>query len=305
MIAEATAPTRIVLAADGSVTIAVAIDRRAFCRVETGGEGIRLESKDLLVRAEGRDLASLAVPHALALAAHVLKALGIERGMKVVTQSRVAAGSGLGGPGALGVAVAAAASRAAGREPDTEGLWRVVAGAEAQAAGLATGPEDALAAIHGGVLAIHREPSGARAVRLATDPGRVEESLVLVDAGPPSGVGASGPAASGVWAGAAPAASPLGEALAAHRYADLPRLIEAEWEARRASSPEAAWPVLERILEAARSCGGAARACGPGGGGMVAAWAPPGRRADLEQALASAGFRPVPFRLDLRGLEVD
>jgi hypothetical protein len=38
---------------------------------------------------------------------------------------------------------------------------------------------------------------------------------------------------------------------------------------------------------------------------MVAVWAPPGRRDAVEAAVKSAGFKPVPFRIDLRGLEVE
>src|SRR3970282_1689368 len=56
--AEATAPTRIDLAGGtldiwplnlfhpGAVTVNVAIDRRAHCRIESGLSGVRIESKD-------------------------------------------------------------------------------------------------------------------------------------------------------------------------------------------------------------------------------------------------------------------
>jgi hypothetical protein len=68
--AEATAPTRIDLAGDA---VAVAIDRRAWCRAEAGGDGgVRLESKDALVKLEAPDTASLPRSGALALVAHAL-----------------------------------------------------------------------------------------------------------------------------------------------------------------------------------------------------------------------------------------
>src|SRR4029079_14649353 len=65
---EATAPTRIDLAGGtldiwplylfhpGAVTVNCAIDRRAWCRVDTGHEGVRIESKDTLRKTEGRDV---------------------------------------------------------------------------------------------------------------------------------------------------------------------------------------------------------------------------------------------------------
>ena len=68
MIIEATAPTRIDLAGGtldiwplylfhpGALTVNVAIDRRAHCRVETGWSGIRIESADTGSVAEGRDV---------------------------------------------------------------------------------------------------------------------------------------------------------------------------------------------------------------------------------------------------------
>jgi hypothetical protein len=38
---------------------------------------------------------------------------------------------------------------------------------------------------------------------------------------------------------------------------------------------------------------------------MVSVWATPGKRSGVEAALQAAGFKPVAFRLDLRGLEID
>jgi hypothetical protein len=38
---------------------------------------------------------------------------------------------------------------------------------------------------------------------------------------------------------------------------------------------------------------------------MVAVWATPGRREDALAGLRAAGFEPVPFQVDLRGLEVE
>ncbi|HEY8149298.1 MAG TPA: hypothetical protein VIK51_10375, partial [Vicinamibacteria bacterium] len=158
---EATAPTRIDLAGGtldiwplylfhpGAVTVNAAIDRRAWCRVETDHEGVRIESKDTLRKAEGRDVSEVLVGGELSLVAHILRALDIERGVKVVTQSRVPSGSGLGGSSALSVAVAAALCAAFDRKIDPDGLWPVVRDAEAQTIGVPTGVQDYLAAIHG------------------------------------------------------------------------------------------------------------------------------------------------------------
>jgi D-glycero-alpha-D-manno-heptose-7-phosphate kinase len=327
-VVEATAPTRIDLAGGtldiwplylfhrGSVTVNVAIDRRAWCRVETGVTGVRIESKDTLAKTEGRNLDEVLEGGSLVLVACILRALGIESGVKVVTQSRVPAGSGLGGSSALAVAVAAAASEAVGRPLDADGLWPVVRDAEAQAIAVPTGIQDYLAAIHGGVLAIDLTPGRIGVGRSPADPARVEECLVLVDAGATrfSGINnwdvfkgqIDGDATvRGALAEILAAAAGLREALATHRYEEVPTLIAREWVARKRLAPGVTTPEVDRIVAAAESAGGAAKVCGAGGGGMVAVWAPPGRRAAALAAVVEAGFKPVPFRLDLRGLEVE
>jgi len=325
---EATAPTRVDLAGGtldiwplylfhrGAVTVNVAIDRRAWCRVETGVDGVRLESKDTLAKAEGRTVSDVLGAGSLSLPAYILRALGIESGLKVVTHSRVPAGSGLGGSSALAVAVVAAAARAVGRELDADSMWPVVRDAEAQNMGVPAGMQDHLAAIHGGVLGIHLEPGTVRAERLATDPARVEESLLLVDAGVTRFSGINNwEVFKGQIDGNETVRRSLGEivaaarglkdALVAHRYDDVVPLMAAEWEARKRLAPSVTSPEIDRIAAAAQSAGGAAKVCGAGGGGMVAVWAPAGRREAVESSVKSAGFKSVPFRVDLRGLEVE
>ena len=68
----------------------------------------------------------------------------------------------------------------------------------------------------------------------------------------------------------------------------------------------ASTPVRLVLVAAAASAGGAAM---PRYGAVVAVWARPGPRdgGSRERALAvlrQAGFRTVPFRVDLRGLEL-
>lgn len=325
---EATAPTRIDLAGGtldiwplylfhpGAVTVNAAIDRRAWCRVETDHQGVRIESKDTLRKAEGRDVSEVLVGGELSLVANILRALDIETGVKVVTQSRVPAGSGLGGSSALSVAVAAALCAAFDRKIDPDGLWPVVRDAEAQTIGVPTGVQDYLAAIHGGVLGIHLEPGELRVEKLATDPARVEECLILVDSGVSHFSGLNNwEVFKGQIDGQENVRQCLGEIVAAAkgarealitgRYDDVGAFMSAEMQSRVRLAPGVSSPEIDRIREAAASAGGAAKVCGAGGGGMVSVWATPGRRAGVEAALHAAGFKPIAFRLDLRGLEID
>jgi D-glycero-alpha-D-manno-heptose-7-phosphate kinase len=325
---EATAPTRIDLAGGtldiwplylfhpGAVTVNTAIDRRAWCRVETGQDGVRIESKDTLRKAEGRTVSEVLGGGELSLVAYILRALGVETGLKVITHSRVPAGSGLGGSSALAVAVASAVAAAIDRTIDADSLWPVVRDAEAQAIGVPTGVQDYLAAIHGSVLGIHLDPGHIRVEKLPTDPARVEESLMLVDSGVSHFSGLNN------WevfrgqieknahvqsslAAIVAAAQGVRQALVEGRYDDVGAFMKAEMEARIRLAPGVTSPEIDRIAQAAASAGGAAKVCGAGGGGMVSVWATPGKREKVETALQAAGFRPIVFRLDLRGLEVE
>ena len=324
---EATAPTRIDLAGGtldiwplylfhpGAVTVNCAIDRRAWCRVETGYDGVLIESKDTLKKAEGKDVSAILGAGELELVAFILRALGIESGVKVTTQSKVPSGSGLGGSSALSVAVAGAAAAATGKSLDSDALWPVVRDAEAQAIKVPTGVQDYLAAIHGGVLGIHLEPGGLRVEKLETDPAKVEESIMLVDSAVSHFSGLNN------WevfkgqiekdenvrrnlADIVAAARDMRAALVEQRYADVPAIMTREMEARKRLAPGVSTPEIEKIAAAAASEGGAAKICGAGGGGMVLVWAVPGRKEKVAAAIRAAGFKIASFRLDLRGLEV-
>jgi D-glycero-alpha-D-manno-heptose-7-phosphate kinase len=332
-VVEATAPCRVDLAGGtldiwpiylfhpGAVTVNVAVDRRAWCRVETGVRGVTIESKDTLQKAEGRDVTEILGSGTLSLVAQILRALGVETGIRISTQSKVPAGSGLGGSSALAVAVAAAVMRAMGRDLDHEGIWPIVRDAEARCIGVPTGVQDYLAALHGGVLAVHLEAGAVRVERLRTDPARVEESLLLVDAGLTRFSGINNwdvfkgqiDADKGVREALATIAALAGrvrEALLAERFEEVAVLMAQEWTARKRLAPGVTTPDIDRIAEAALAGGGAAKVCGAGGGGVVAVWAPPGargpgRREAVEKSLQAAGFRVFPARVDLRGLEVE
>jgi D-glycero-alpha-D-manno-heptose-7-phosphate kinase len=305
----------------GAVTVNVAIDRRAFCRVETGIDGVEVESKDTLQKARARNVEELVAGGVLPLAAQILRALGVESGLRVVTQSRVPAGSGLGGSSALAVAIAGAVAKAVGRELEQDEIWPLTRDAEARAIGVPTGIQDYHPAIRGGVLALHLEPARIGVERLAVDPARVEECLMLIDAGATRFSGINN------WdvfkgqidgdvrvreslAAIGDVARRVRAALLAGRFEELIALLAEEWEARRRLAPGWTTPDLDRIAAIVRGAGGAAKVCGAGGGGVVAVWAPPGGRGPgpREAVLAAAkttGLRLFPARLDLRGLEVE
>jgi len=326
--ARATAPTRIDLAGGtldiwplylfhpGALTVNVAIDRRAETWIEPRAGGLRLESVDTGERHEAETAAALSAHAGSPLAAYVLHALGVERGCRVVAESRVPAGSGLGGSSALAVTIAAAACRAVGRGFTEDELWPIVRDAEAQCIGVPTGIQDYLAALHGGVLAIHLEAGRIRVEPLGIGPERIEECLLLVDAGATRFSGVNN------WevfkgrvdgdlrvrealAAISAVAVRVRESLVEGRLDDVTPLVAEEWEARKRLAPAVTSPEIDRIAAAALRVGAAAKVCGAGGGGMVAVWAPPPRRQRALEAIVAEGFASVEFRVARSGLTLE
>jgi galactokinase/mevalonate kinase-like predicted kinase len=331
---EATAPCRVDLAGGtlggwplellppGAVSVSAAIDRRAWCRVERDVEGLHVASKDTLQKASAGTVTELIENGRLPLVAQVLRVLGVETGLSVETWSRVPLESGLGASSALAVAVGAAVSTVLGRALAPERLWLLLREAEeAWIAGQPTDVQDYAPALHGGVQAVHVEQGTVRAEALSVDPARVEESLLLIDAGD-GGAGESVPgealgrpaavdeATRKALERIASIARSTREALVEDRLDDVVELFGEEWEARKRLDPEITTPQMDRLAAVASAAGGAAKPCGPGGRGVAAVWAPPGARAPgrreaVSEALAAAGFRVFRARVDLRGLEVE
>lgn len=319
-IVEATAPACVDLLGGGfargfgpeeaTAAVTVAIDRRALCRVETGISGLHVESKDAPFRALVQDADELLAAGCPPLVAAVLRRLGVDSGLKVTFQSRAPAGSGLGEE-ALAVAVSAAVTKAIGGDPAPDEMSGVAHEVLASIRG--EGAHRIPAAIGGGAWACRLEAGAARADRLQVDPGRVEEALLLVDTGvlaaaetPRTG----DPVPAGGAGERAVLAHEAELALAGDRYGDVAELIAREWAMRKRLDPAVGTPEAERVVEIARIAGGAARACGGGAAGWMLVWALPGERGAgsrerVERDLRAAGLRIVPFRVDLRGLEVD
>lgn len=288
-VAEASAPLAALLA-DG---LALAIDRRASCRVEPA-VGLMLEDKGALLRFTGAALDAAEVPPGLQALARVLHASGAPSALHAVAHGRVPTSTGLGVLAALGLSAASAISVACEQRRDDEAAARCVEGA------LGTSPalRLALAASRLGQAVAFGEDGGVR--RVAADPAWLEQALMLVDTGVPARLLPAGDDER-----PAPRASELVMALEQGADLDVPTLIAAAWAERVAQVPAVATPEVESVLALARRAGGAGRPCGPGGGGLVLLWLPVGAHAALRVALTQAGLRVFPCRLDLLGLDVE
>jgi hypothetical protein len=293
---EATVPCRLELlgrpwsseSKDGARRLAIALDRRVFCRIEPRPGGVEIHSKDSgerVVAEHARDIArGPAAP-----VARLLEAAGIDSGIRVVTQVRVPEDAGLGAAGALRVAILAALGRSVGEIRDRTDSMVADSGSELP-------PSDLHAALFGGALVCRVRGGKAMVERLLADPARLEECLLLVD--PDSGDLQASPGPTDDLG----AASRVVEAIAAGAYEEVAAILSEVHRGRFDNAPPAAKSASAAIVRA----GGAAWPSGR----LIAVWAAPGARSPgpreaVRALLTAAGLRVFPARVDLRGLEVE
>lgn len=298
----ASAPLPLPLAGSGSSPwLSVALDRRASCGVEPIAEGVLVDSREALTRASARDVAELVARHPGSLVAQVLATLGAGSGLRVVTESKLPAGSGADLDAALALTTTAAAGKALGREPAGAAELVRLAREALRRAGRGDGG-GLYAALWGGVVLTREREGSLEGERAAVDPGRVEESLLLVDV-PPEGEARvpGGSASRAAVPGGPERTARVADALVAGRFDEVVALLQ---EGRAEGMGD---PVRSRLAALVRAAGGAAWGLE---GRLVVAWAPPGARGPgrheaVFEVLRTGGWKPLPLRLDLLGLEVD
>jgi hypothetical protein len=249
--------------------------------VDRNVAGIVVRSKDTLRKLEVASLRELPPAARGETVVAAIEAAGLTADVGVETHVRVPADSGLATETALFVAVAAACLPSGVATPDRITALAGRAAAEVQAA------------ILGGA---HLQRGEGSVEALALDPARVEECLLLVDAGPSVAArdeGVDHATAAGVV-----------EALVEGRYAEVGGLLARAHSVR----PVGDDPVADRIRSLVQEAGGAAWRCR--GGRIMTVWAAPGTRGPgpREEVLArlqEAGLKAFPARVDARGLEVD
>ncbi len=264
----------------------------------------------------GRDVASIEEHDHTRLVVQILKALGVETGLRIETTSRVPAGSGLGGSSTLAVTIAAAVAGSISRELSRRDLRHLVRDAEAQVIRVPTGIQDYEAAIHGGVLDVALNPGEIETQRLVDDETFVEDRILLVDAGVTrfSGlnnwemfkaqVDGTGDVRS-LFAEIVRAAGEARRAIIEEDEDGLIRAVAREWNARRSLATGVTTPEIDAIVDAAAARFGAAKVCGAGGGGIVLVVVRPREREALVRISTAKGFRVLDAKVDRVGLEVE
>jgi D-glycero-alpha-D-manno-heptose-7-phosphate kinase len=326
---EASAPARVDLAGGtldlwplhvlhpGSLTINVAVDLRARCRVRRRESGFRVTVPDLgYERVVAKPGELLADPRA-ALAGAVLEGLEISEPRDIELSSDVPYSSGLGGSSALTVAMAAALAASVGRPFGGPGEVEFVRDVETRVLGKPAGVQDYYSPLSGGLHVLRFPPGRTEVRRRDVDPAAWLRHLTLFDTGAAHSSGMNNweifrARLEGDLQVAArlddvrSAAQEMADAAEDEDFPQMGRALRTEWEARRRLAPVVSSPGIAEAIDAALEAGAwGGKACGAGGGGCVVILSPPDRTVRVREALTSRnGGRLLLVAVENRGLTV-
>ncbi len=312
-IVSASAPARVDLAGGtldlwplhvlhpGSVTVNLAINLHASCRVRLSQDGLRVLSPDQGRQKSARDLSELLKDPATALVGSLLEALEIRRPLEVELRSGVPFGSGLGGSSALTVALMGALERFGVRRPSAADPVGFVRDVETRVLGKPAGVQDYYPPLEGGLHQIWFDAGRTRSERLEADPLAWDRHLTLFDTGASHSSGMNNweiyrarmegdrGVAEGLEA-VRRAATRMAAAVSASDFEAMGEALRQEWEARRRLAPVVSTPLIERAIGRARQVGAwGGKACGAGGGGCIVILSPAEKTAAVREALAGLG----------------
>lgn len=328
MIAHARAPLRIDLAGGwtdvapyaarlGGAVVNVAITLHVHAQVRPRRGNVDLRALDLGAAASARHAAELRPDGELALLKAAARRLGPNSGFEVLTSSDAPPSSGLGGSGALGVALVAAFAALKGDRPMAAEIAQRAHQLEAGDAGILGGKQDQYAASLGGLQFLEFGAPGVSATRLDPPPDKVlelERHLVLCYTGASR---LSGRTHEGVWRryseddaavvraldGLRACALEMRDAVVAGDMARVGELLSRNWAHQRALGEGIETEAMRALQRAAAGAGSAGcKACGAGAGGCMVFLARAGRAFNVAEALRAAGGTVLRFSFDAAGV---
>jgi D-glycero-alpha-D-manno-heptose-7-phosphate kinase len=300
----------------GSVTVNLAVDLRARCRVRPGSR-FRVTVPDLgYERVVGKPRELLADPRG-ALAGAALEALDVKEPRELELSSDVPYSSGLGGSSALTVAMAAALSRSLELPFDDSARVELMRDIETRVLGKPAGIQDYYPPIAGGLHCLELRPGRVGVRRRDVDPAAWLRHLTLFDTGAAHSSGMNNwevfrARMEGDYLVAArldevrDAAREMADAVTHDDFAAMGAALGREWAARRRLAPVVSSPAIEEAIETAVSAGAwAGKACGAGGGGCVIILAPADKTPAVREALGRLpGGRLILVAAENSGLEI-
>lgn len=301
----------------GAVSVNLALGILTGCKITpNSGDEIVLISHDMERREHfaSVDVLLAAKSYAHPLAAYLVRFFKPKGGFTLETHSESPAGAGISGSSALMIATSAALARFTSRDIDIEQLRVIAQNVEAQLIRVPTGCQDYYPAMYGGVSAIHLEIDGLRRESIPVSLDEMDQRFVLFYTGAPRQSGINN------WEvfkqhingdervvrnfdEIAAIAQAMRSALIAERWDEVEKLISEEWDLRRTNAPGISTPLIDMLIETAKSNGArAAKVCGAGGGGCVVALVEKGASGRVEDAVRRQGGQPLEFRVARDGL---
>jgi D-glycero-alpha-D-manno-heptose-7-phosphate kinase len=329
MIARARAPTRLDLAGGwtdvppysarvGGAVTSVAISLYAHAVVRRRRGGVRLHALDYGAHVSARRASELPAAGDLALLSAAAKRHGPRGDFEIVTHADYPPGSGLGGSGAMGVAVVAALAVSRGASPLAAEVAQQAHRLETKDAKVPGGRQDQYCAALGGFEFLEFEDPAVRATRLEPPFACVrdlEQHLVLCYAGASRFSGrtiarvmerytAGDRAVTAALDGIRECGIAMRAALLRGDVATVGEVLAEDWRHMQALGPELRTPAMRVLEEAAARVGVRAwKACGSAAGGCLVFLAPPGEEPAVAEALREAGGTILRFTFDVTGVE--
>jgi len=332
MIIESAAPPRVDLAGGtidiwplylfhpGATTVNFAITLHARCRIETRNDDrIILESRDRDTYLETKlsTIDDLRNDERLELVSKLVHFFKPSTGFHLVAESAAPAGAGLGGSSALAMACIGALNRLVGNRYDERNLITVAANIETMVIKVPAGFQDYYPPLHGSVSCIHFQPEGIEREALDINIDELERRIAICYTGEPRLSGINNweifkkhidgdREMFELFEGIRDSARRVREALLADDWDRLAASMQQAYPNRKRLAPTITTPQMDLLVEKALANGAVgAKVCGAGGGGCIAFLCAPGKRADVERALAEEeGCEVLDWKVAREGLVV-
>ena len=304
----------------GGCVVNFAVARYSYAQLQwlPPGSGAHLYSLDLKQGASAGSLAALPGEGKLDFVkAFARRLLAGRDDFLLVTQSDVPVRTGLGGSGAMGVAITAACRRATGHPMAQTDVALLANQIERTDLGMAGGNQDSFGAAVGGVkrIALH-QGGGVACERLRLPPDvvyRLERDMLLIYTG---GIHLSGtihqdikrsyamPNSPTIAAmdGLKAAARAMADALEAGDLDRFARELNASRRHHYALHESCDSGVLRSFFTRLEPFILGGKTCGAGGGGFIVVLARPGHRQRCAEAAAELGGEVWPFKMDDAGV---
>ena len=303
----------------GGAVLNIAVARYAYASVDRlpAGSGVTIFAEDLGTGVTANSSAELTGGALEFLQAFVRRLVPPSDSVLLVTESDVPAGAGLGGSGALGVAVVAAIDRAYGRSRSADEIARLANEIERLDLGYPGGDQDSFGAALGGVNLLEYPVGGRTTHRKVAVPSatlrEIERRSLLIYT---SEAHVSGNIHADIKNAYADVHSPTRRALVRLREEALkmaPALeagdLDGYADALNASSrnlyrlhPSCDSEAHRRCFEELGELIAAGKTCGAGGGGFLVAFTAPGARRTAWRAAEALDARVWPLTIDTEGV---